>query len=127
MSCKKVDLRKQKICIGDLKHQIGLYTRDIKPSNSGISRDYDYTLIANVWAGIKSVNGKVDFNGIATLENTTDYFYIRYRDDINSQVYVLYKDKYYNILETENIDENEEFLKLYCSYMGKDGKGALNW
>ena len=118
MSCNKKRIKQVKICSADLRHRIELYTRSLTASNSGISRDYTYTLIKQVWSAIETVTGEITFKGIATLEATTHYFYIRYRADINSEIYIKFKDKYYNILKVENLSESDSYLKLYVSLMG---------
>lgn len=127
MACKTKRIKSTKICGADLKKRVAIYTRSLLPSNNSISQQYAFVLVKTVWGAIETVTGEITFKGVASLEATTHYFYIRYREDITSENYIQYKGNWYNILKVENINEDNKYLKLYASIMGSVDKGAVNW
>jgi len=128
--CKSLYFSDDRICISDLKHHIGLYTRDIVAPNflGGTNVDYTekFTLISNVWSAIKVINGTNEFNSVSINKtNITHFFYIRYKAGITQETWVDYRTNRYNIMKVENLNENNKYLKLYCILSGdKDKAGS---
>ncbi|MBK2125727.1 phage head closure protein [Fangia hongkongensis] len=127
-SCKKIIIQKRKVCIGDLNKYIGLYTRSLtsplNPSYSSVDYDLNFTLIRNVWAAIENVKGIMSLDGVTDEEIPTHNIYIRYRNDITSENWIIFNNKNYKIIRVENLEENNIFLCLVCIETGSTSKGA---
>ena len=142
MRCKTKQFDKTKLCTGDLKNKIKIYSRSM--TNPGVNAlEYSETLteIAAPWAAIKttgagvttSAQGTQRFDGINIAKGVTHLFYIRFSillsnlDHANN--FVWFKDKggnekYYKILAPINNDEQGEFIILQCTERGDASKEA---
>lgn len=119
MSCKRINLTKKKICIGNLKHSITLLVRSITAPDD-FDYDMNFTTLANVWAGIETKQKGVEiFNDVnISIGVATHFFYIRYRDDVTAQNFIEYNSKKFRILEVTNIDETNDYMLLSCAERG---------
>jgi len=127
VACTKIVITKPKICLGDLNKKITLYTRPINaPFRNSPDITYDYVVVANVWASIQSLQGDFLMDGVARDNTPTDKIYIRYRKDISSINWLGYNGYYYNILRSQNINGDNEYLSLLCVNTGKDTKTAAS-
>ncbi len=113
--CSKIRRKKRQVCLGDLDKQIQLQDRDITPPVFG-SADFDekFTNTDLVWAAIQTVNGKTFFDNVGVETNITHIIYIRYDAAVTSETWVLFDLRRFDILDTENLEERDEFLKLTC-------------
>jgi SPP1 family predicted phage head-tail adaptor len=123
--CRKIKFYNTGICIGDLNRKINIYTRKIKAPNflntQGVEFTEQFDLVITTWSAIQPTKAINVFAGLNTdLKDKTHDIYIRYRDDINSSQFIQFRDKYYDILKVENLDENKRFLKLECKQTGQD-------
>ncbi|UCF50257.1 MAG: phage head closure protein [Thermoplasmatales archaeon] len=120
MRCQRIDIKKRKVCVGDLKSRILLKSRDIASPDT--LTDYDYTQsftdISNVWASVQTTSGKDIFDGVNQIGTATHLFYIRYKASLTSEAMVEWRSENYRILRLENLDENNEFMVLYCALRG---------
>lgn len=124
MGCKRVALDKRRVCIGDLNKRIILHDRNITGVTSGV--DFDETLSnpKKVWAGLKTVHGEDIFDGANVIGVATHKFYIRFIASLTSETFVEFNGKYFKILDTQNLEENNEFIELRCSVRGDKTKAA---
>lgn len=123
--CIKIRTKKRQVCIGDLNRLIKLQNRDITPPLFGVSQfNETFTDISDTWAGIETVSGKTYFDGAGTETNITHYFYIRYDTSVNSETWIEYDGRRFDILNTEDYDERKEFMRLVCVDRGLTNKPA---
>ncbi len=107
--------------VGDMRDRIGLYTRDIQaPSFRSSSFGQTYTLIAEVWSNLVTVEGPEVFDDVNTQKVITDIFTIRYRDDITSEVMVKFDGDNYEIIRPLDPNKRKRFLQLRCRLLGAD-------
>jgi len=126
MSCKIIGIPRRKLCIGDLRHVVILHDRDIQPPGFG-DVDFGETFVplATPRAAIKTVNGKVRFDGVAADVALTHAVYIRFRDDVTSETWIELSDgRLLDIIDFEDLDERGEWLLLACAEKGDKDREA---
>lgn len=121
--CKRVNITKKKICIGDLKHKVKVQTRVIVPPD-----DVDYSQlhedVSEVWAAIQTTKGIEIFDGVNTIGVATHLFYTRKISNVTFENFVEYKDKKFRIIDVQELDEDDTFLLLRCTERGDKTKNA---
>ncbi len=123
--CVKIRTKKRKVCIGDLRDLIKLQNRDIlEPIFGSPNFDEGFTDIAEVWAAINTVSGKEHFDDVGVGTTITHLIYIRYDALVTSETWVEFNNRRFDILDTEDVDERGEFLKLTCVDRGLVSKEA---
>ena len=118
--CVKIRGKRRTICIGDLDKEIYLADRAITPPVFG-SNDFTETFTANTdptWAMLETVNGKTWFDGVETEEKITHKFYIVYDENITAEWWILFENKYIDILNVEDLEERHEWMLLTCTERG---------
>jgi SPP1 family predicted phage head-tail adaptor len=119
--CQKLRSRIRKPCLGDLNTEITLQSRSITPSAT-VSIDFTetFTGLATVWASIKTVRGKTEFDGANVEREITHEFIARFLSGIDTETWVLFEGIRYDIIKTEDLEERHEFMLLMCSKLGPD-------
>jgi SPP1 family predicted phage head-tail adaptor len=125
--CTKIYRKSKRVCIGSLNRRAYLYDRAIQPP-AGSSVDFTelFTPEALLYAMIETTDGTVVFADTNTEATVTHNIYIRYRQDVTAEKWLLLPsinsgdDQYLDILMVENFGENNRFLKLRCNIRGKD-------
>lgn len=112
--CKKIDGRHRKICIGSMNRLVSLRQRDItEPAQDLVDYTENFTEIAQVWADVKTTSrGEVVFDRTNTARQVTHIFSIRYRSDVTAETWITLDDINYDILDTEDLEEKNEFMFL---------------
>ena len=107
------------INIGDMRQRIYLHAREISTPVYG-SIDFDEVFTGDPkWASIKSLGGKVVFDGVGQDAIATHAIYIRYAAGVSSQKFVQSTDgRRFKILNVEDYDERHDFLVLMCTDRG---------
>ena len=120
MSCKNnITIKSPYICIGSLNKKIKLKDRDIvTPNNDEMQYDEKFVDDSEVWSMVKTTNGIEIFDGTNTLGVATHIFYIRYYEGLTSEYFIEYNNKNYRILQIENLEEDDEYLKISCTLRG---------
>lgn len=117
--CSPVRFQKRWVCIGDLDRRIALMSRSIDPPTTGVDFQHTFTE-TNVWAAVKTVKGKEIFAGTNMDKQVTHIFYVRYRNWITAENWVKYRDENYDIIDTEVLEEREQYTVLMCNIRGDD-------
>ena len=118
-NCAPIRIKKRRICAGDLTEQIVIQLRAIKAPQSGsVDFDEDFTDSSTVWAAIETKSGIELFDGVNLISRPTHFIYIRYITNIDVEKWITYKNKRYEILDAENLEERDEFILLRCSPLG---------
>jgi len=132
-SCPKISKKKDQICIGNMNKRITLLSRAITAPINGTDYSETFTEIATCWSSIHTLKGYRDFDSVG-VENSrttivyTHDFYIRYNSTISlsAQDWISYSDKYYRIIDIENLNERGKFLVLHSKERG-DNTVESNW
>lgn len=111
--------------MGDLSKRITLHTRSIRPPDFGdtnFTEEFSNPVV--VWAMILTSTGKTIFDGVSLDVQVTHEVYIRHRDGVTEETWIEYKNDYYDVLRVENLEEDDEFLKISCKVRGDKDLGA---
>lgn len=117
--CKKITRKEYRVCTGDLSKRIQLKIRKIQtPFGNSVDFNEDFSDLKTVWAMVETSPGEVVFDGTNTTTSVTHKFYIRYIPNVTFENWILYKDKYYDIINLENLNEANEFYLLRTNLRG---------
>lgn len=125
--CKQISIDRKIICAGDLKHKIKIQSRAIKTPVTGVDLTEEMTDEKTAWAGIKTGRGESIFDAQQVERDVTHYFFVRYISWITAEHWILYKTKRYDILDIENINEDNEFMRLRCNVRGATTSEKSKW
>ncbi len=105
----------RKACIGDLRDRIVLQTRKIKEPEFG-SAEFaeDFVQEDEVWASIKTLSGKVFFDGVGTDLLITHEVLIRYDPTVTAETWIKFRGRRFDVAQVENLEERKEYLRLLC-------------
>lgn len=125
--CVKINGRKRRICAGDLIHRIGIFDRELL-GNVEKKLAYDTSFVGgeSVSALILTRGGSQIIDGVSVTVRATHDFYIRYRADLDSQKWIIYNGVIYDIMEIENLEERNEFLRISCIKKGTNRAAGGN-
>jgi len=115
--CVHVGNKRRVVCAGDLIHSITIENRAITPPVAG-SVDFTETFSTSstVLAAIQTVKGKTFFDGVNQRDQeVTHEFYVRYDAAVTAQSWVKYNNRRFDILDVEDFDERNEWMKLICT------------
>lgn len=118
-NCKVINKGRTKVCIGAMRTIITLHVRSIVPP-SGDSTDFNesFTNPVVVKAQIETVPNIAVFDQTNTERLVSHIFYIRYRDDVTAETWIELNGDKYDIINTENIEERNQWLILRCNQRG---------
>jgi len=127
--CKKIRRTSKRVCIGALNRKIILEVRTITPPVGG-SVDFTETFTepTTVWANVVTKTGTEIFDETNTVQNISHEIYIRYTPNITPEKWAKLSsidsgiDDYLDIINVENINEENRFYKLSCSFRGPINK-----
>lgn len=106
-------------CNGDLKHYISIKSRNIvAPYSDSPDFTEDFPDAYNAWAAIETKNGITVFDGTNTERIISHIFIIRHIDNLTAEYWIYYKDRAFDILKVEPIDEWPLYTRLYCVERG---------
>lgn len=97
--------------IGDLKHRITFQILIIANNENGFEEEVwqDYKI---VWASVSNLSGREYYQAAGVQSETTVKFLIRYFEDINTEMRILFKDNQYNINSVDNIKYENKYIEL---------------
>ncbi len=124
-----VRTRKRKLCAGDLNHFIFLKDRQLgEPGFDPDTGLLDVDFVENfgvdkndgIWAGVKTVTGKVIFDGTGTDQITITHEFLIYFDAaVTTEVWIQDTDgKLFDIIRVEDFDERKQYMRLLCVERG---------
>lgn len=124
--CEKIRGKKRKVCIGDMNKLIEIQVRSLVPPSTAFDYDISLTTTEQVFAMIQTATGAISGEAFFDESNVerfvTHMIYIRFRTDVTAETWIKFDDKFYDILNVENLDENNEFLLLKCNVRGSVNK-----
>lgn len=108
-----------------MRERVKLHIRAIEEpgfDETNFTEQYSGTKI--VWANIKTVSGKTFFTDVNVDVRLTHEIVIRYDEDINAETWIEYNGRNLKIVDTEDLDERHDFLRLKCTDRGDKDFGA---
>lgn len=122
-NCAPIKTKASRICIGDLKDRIQIYSRSItSPLNSGVDFGESFAEPKVMYAMTETTNGETIFDATNTETVVTHNFYIRYLPNLTAEGWILFKQKYYDILNVENLNEEDRFMLIKANLRGTELK-----
>ena len=120
MICQAINIKRRKVCFGDLNRKIILHVKSINAPETPSDFDYNqvFTSPVTVWAAIQTITGKEIFDGINLIGTVTHVFYIKFKSGLTTESFLEYNSNYYKILRLEDLDLNNEYMSLSCSIRG---------
>ena len=111
-----------------MKSRIVLHTRTLKePAFGDTDFGLDFEAKAEVWAMVKSVAGKVFFDGVHADVSVTHEIFIRYDHTVTSETWIELDDgRRVDIVNVEDLEERHEYLRLFCTERGDKSLGATS-
>ncbi len=125
--CTKLRKKKRQYCIGDLRDEIVLQERSIEPPETFIDpTDFteEFTDTLTILSAVNTVNGKTYFDDVGVGTNITHEIGFRFVEGITSETWILYKGRRLDILNAEDLDEREGWIRVQCIDRGEDFKDA---
>ncbi len=124
--CIRIQKKKRGICIGDMRDEILLQNRSIAPPVLASDPDYTETFEDDdtTFSLIETVSGKTYFDGVDTETTITHHIYIRYDETVTAETWIEFNSKRIDILDVEDLDERQEYMKLVCHETGLVEKAA---
>lgn len=121
MTCASFKKNTNKVCISDLNKKIIIQTSSIAPDNSPDSvSTTSFANVATVWAMIKTSANISFINGVNVENGLNTDFFIRYTNAIHfeQQLWIEYDGSRYKVINSENIDKDNKFVRLRSSEKG---------
>jgi hypothetical protein len=125
MSCKKINIGKGKVCIGDMKHQIFVIAKAIETLPIGYTIDFSNQ--TEIFAAIQTIKGTPIWDGTNVKQELTHIFYIWYGiAEVQKNYTILFNNKYYKVEDAEDLNEEHIYLKITTVERGLTANKA-NW
>lgn len=97
---------------GKYNKKIGIYATTVVKDSSGFQREVP-TLVLTTYANVKTTRGMTIIRNNSDFEKALTNFTIRYpQTEINRDMMILFKDKWYTIEYLNDVDENGVELEI---------------
>lgn len=97
--------------IGELKHRI-IFQKLVTDTNENGFEMEDWQDYKTVWAAITNLHGREYFEAAAVKAENTVKFKIRYIQNIEPTMRIIFKGKRYNITSIDNIKYANKFIEI---------------
>lgn len=99
------------VAIGDLRHRITLQKFTTVVNENAFEEEawQDYK---TVWASVSNLSGREYYQAAAIQAEKTVKFLIRYIEDIDTSIRILFKDKQYNITSIDNVKYSNKYIEI---------------
>lgn len=103
--------------IGKMLHKIEIQDRDLTPGRTDHSEEF--TTEATTQAEIKTLKRGIEvWDGNNLVGTGSHHFFIRHREGLTSDKWVLFDGRRFQILRVEFVNERRRFQKLLCVERG---------
>lgn len=106
--------------IGNLKHRITFQSLVATTNENGFDVE-TWVDHKTVWAAVSNLNGREYFAAAAVQAEKTVKFTIRYTDEIDTSMRILFKGKQYNITAIDNIKYADKFIEIKAMEVNNSG------
>ena len=97
--------------IGDLRHRITIQKFTIGVNENGFETE-DWQDYKTVWASVSNLTGKEYYQAAAIQAEKTVKFKVRYFEDIDTSMRIVFKDSKYNINSIDNREYTNKYLEI---------------
>lgn len=97
--------------IGDLKHRITIQQFTTTVNNNGFEVE-DWINYKTIWASISNLHGREYFQAAAVQAEKTIKFTVRYNQNINTDMRIVFNSKNYDIKFIDNIKYENKFMEI---------------
>lgn len=121
MACKTIKPNTNKICIADLNKRIKIQTKyATASSNPNTAPSTSFVDVAQAWSLVKTKSNFEWVDGVQTQTGFNTDFYIRYNSaiDFERKLWIELDDRRYTVINIENIDKQNNIIKLRASETG---------
>jgi SPP1 family predicted phage head-tail adaptor len=121
MKCNSIKQNVNKVCIGNLNKKIKIQTSSIAPNNSPNSlATASFETVATVWAMLKTSPNRSFIDGVNVANGLNTDFFIRYTSsiDFDKQLWIEWNNTRFKIINPDNIDKEDNFIRLRCVEKG---------
>lgn len=106
--------------IGELKHRITFQKLVTDINENGFEME-DWQDYKTVWAAITNLHGREYFEAAAVKAENTVKFKIRYIQNIEPTMRIIFKGKRYNITSIDNIKYANKFIEIKAMEVDNSG------
>lgn len=118
----RITLRRphRKVCIGDMDTLVTLSERAIvEPAFGETNFDEKFPDAREVWAKIRTINGRTLFNGTDADISLTHEVSVRYDPAIGAETWIqLFDGTRLDVIDTQDLEERNEFIVMLCNARG---------
>ncbi|MBU5455259.1 phage head closure protein [Caproiciproducens sp. MSJ-32] len=104
----------------DLRHRIKLQKNTVQTDDNGFQTE-TWTDFKELWAAVTNLHGREYFAAAAVQAEKTVKFTIRYTDEIDTSMRILFKGKQYNITAIDNIKYANKFIEIKAMEVDNSG------
>ena len=104
----------------ELKHRITLQILETLTSENGFEIE-TWLDFKDLWAAVTNLHGREYFEAAAVQAENTVKFTIRYTDEIETTMRILFKGKPYNITSIDNIKYANKFIEIKAMEVESSG------
>lgn len=97
--------------IGDLRHRITLQKFTTVVNENGFEEEawQDYE---TVWASVSNLSGREYYQAATVQAEKTVKFLIRYIEEVDTSMRILFKNKQYNITSIDNMKYTNKYIEI---------------
>ena len=109
--------------IGKMRHRVTIQTLVATPDADNAVEEV-YSNVATVWADVSPVSGRTSIDSKSIGEEITHRVTMRYRSDVTSENWILYRARRFRIRKVTDFEERRRFLILDCEEVHAQGAYA---
>lgn len=106
--------------IGDLRHRITFQKLITKVNENGFEIQ-TWQNYKTVWSAVSNLSGREYYQAAAIKGEKTVKFLIRYMEDIDESMIILFRNKQYNISFIDNIKYISKYIEIKAVEVEEDG------
>ncbi|MCM8710849.1 phage head closure protein [Clostridium sp. SYSU_GA19001] len=95
----------------ELRHRIKLQKNITQTDDNGFETE-TWADFKELWAKTENLHGREYFEAAAVQAENTVKFTIRYTDEIDTAMRIIFRGKQYNITSIDNIKYNNKFIEI---------------
>lgn len=125
--CTTIRSKRRRLCIADLIHEIQVVDRSIVPPDHGetiYTIEFDIETSPVVFASCETPRGIKIFDSTNLEQDVTHRFGVYFDPSYTVENFVFFKNRFFRILDANNLDERDEWTILSCVERGSEAKAA---
>lgn len=113
--CNSIKKNTNKVCIADLNKKVIIQYASSSANNApNANAESSFTALATVWAMVKTTPNREFVNGVNIENGVNTDFYIRHDSsiDFSKKVWIEFNNERFKVINVENIDFENRFMRL---------------